>query len=319
MHDEIQVNGDDFPAAGFAASQTHRQAAHQALAAVLRKPSSAHQAVDVSLVVTFHREGLLASWTLRGLHKAREVARREGLTVQCIATLDRPDADTRELVCERFDWGPDDWVLQVDAGDPGTSRNVGVLFAQGQSIGVSDGDDFCSPGWIVAAHREVQTHGSTVVVHPQYIVSFEKQHVLTRQIDQRKDDFPLAACAVTNPWGSMAFAHALIFKTTPYQPTRAKETGFGYDDWHWNLEVLSKGVLHICAERTAHYYRRRIGSVLQQETQHRALLRPSAFFQNLQAWSKGFALCDAYRDHARQMPNRAKANRPAALVESACD
>lgn len=292
------------PQTPFAASAVHRQAAQSVLKEVLHCAGEQTE-IDVSLVVTFHREGLLASWTLQGLQTMRQHAQEKGLSVQLIAMLDRPDADTLELVKGHPALGSQDWVLRVDAGDPGTSRNVGVLFAQGNAIGVVDGDDFCSPAWIWAAHHLVQDYGSSVVVHPEYIVSFEKQHVLHRQVDQRVDTFPLAACVATHPWGSMVMAHALIFKTTPYQPTRAQETGFGYEDWHWNLEVLSKGVLHICAAETAHYYRRRVGSVLHRETAHRALLRPSGFFDSPEDWQNGFALCDAYRAHAHRMPQLA--------------
>lgn len=292
------------PEASFAASDAHRREAKAVLEEVLRQPAE-QSGSDVSLVVTFHREGLLASWTLQGLLLARQHAQEQGLTVQFIVMLDRPDADTLELVKNHSALDSRDWVLRVDAGDLGISRNVGVLFAQGNVIGVFDGDDFCSPNWIWAAFRLVQDYGSSVVVHPEYVVSFEKQHVLYRVVDQRLDDFPMSACVATHPWVSMTMAHAIIFKTTPYQPSRAQETGFGYEDWHWNLEVLSKGVMHICVSETALYYRRRVGSLLQRQTEHQALPRPSGFLNSPEDWQNGFELCVAYRPHAHRIPQLA--------------
>jgi hypothetical protein len=310
MHPEELIAGTRVPACEFAASPAHDKAARDTLQTALRTPSAMPASVDVTLVVTFHREGLLASWTLQGLQLARQHAEEQGLGVQIVALLDRPDADTLEIVRQHAVWRAPDWLLQVDAGDPGTTRNVGVLFAQGQTIGVIDGDDFCSPSWIVRAHALAQQYGASVVVHPEYIISFGVQYVQHRLIDQRYDAFPLSACVTVNPWSIMSAAHALIFKTTPYQSTRARDTGFGFEDWHWNLEVLSKGVLHVCAPQTAHYYRRRAGSVLQQETAQATLSRPSRFFEDPQKWSTGFALCEAYRPYARQLPELATTPTP---------
>ena len=54
---------------------------------------------DVSVIITFHREGLLAKWMLDGFVAVRDHAEENGIGVQFVCVLDRPDRDTREIVC----------------------------------------------------------------------------------------------------------------------------------------------------------------------------------------------------------------------------
>jgi len=289
------------PPAAHQASATHRSALSDFLQQIVRQPEEG-SLPHVSVVMTFHREGLLAAWMLSGYERVRAHARRQGLAVEWIIVLDQPDEDTMRIVCNHAAVQPSDWIVRTQCADPGTSRNIGVCFAQGEVIGVADGDDYYSEMWITQAWESIQRYGSSVVVHPEYMVSFDRQWVLTRLIDQTEDEFPLAACITTHPWGCAAFAHALIFKTTPYLPTRAHESGFGFEDWHWNLEVMGKGVLHVVAKNTAIYYRRREGSVLQRENMHRAVVRPSIFFDQPQYWKTGFPLIPEYASSAREFP-----------------
>lgn len=291
----------------FDPSPIHTRETETHLIEILRSPVS-ELCPNVSIVMTFHREGLLAAWSLAGMERIRTYAKKFGLHIQVIAMLDRPDEDTRNVIVNHPIFNELDWVLLIDAGDQGISRNIGVFFAQGEAIGVMDGDDFCSKNWISMAWELVQEYGSSVVIHPEYAVSFETQHVLQRLVDQRKDIYPLAACVTTHPWVSTTIAHAVIFKKTPYLEARVEETGFGYEDWHWNIEVLSKGVLHITANETALYYRRRSNSTLSKHAHHRSIVRPSLFFSKPENWKEGFPLISEFREHAKIFPVLADVN-----------
>lgn len=239
---------------------------------------------------------------LDGFRRVRAHAERAGLRMQLVCVLDQPDDDTLGLVSSHPILVHNDWILTTRTGDPGTNRNIGVAYAGGEYIGVADGDDYYSEAWVTAGHALASRYGASVVVHPEYVVSFESQHVLARLVDQRDGTYPLASCLLVHPWVCTAIAHASIFKTTAYLPTNARETGFGFEDWHWNLEVLAKGVWHVLARDTALYYRRKKTSVLVSESAHRAIVRPTAFFDRPECWEGGFPLIDDYRIHAKALP-----------------
>lgn len=258
--------------------------------------------IDVSIVITFHREGLLAKWMLDGFRRVRAHAENAGLRTQLVLVLDNPDDDTLGLVCNHSILVHNDWVLKTQTGDPGTNRNIGVAYAGGEYIGVADGDDYYSERWVTAGHALASRYGASVVVHPEYVVSFESQHVLARLVDQRDGTYPLASCLLVHPWVCAAIAHSAIFKTTPYLPTNVRETGFGFEDWHWNLEVLAKGVWHVLAQDTALYYRRKKTSVLTSESAQRAVIRPTAFFDRPECWNGGFSLIDELKTYAKIDP-----------------
>ena len=257
---------------------------------------------DVSVIITFHREGLLAKRMLDGFVAVRDHAEKHGISVQLVCVLDTPDCDTQKIVCNNNIILDNDWILVTEKGDPGNSRNVGISFANGTYICVVDGDDYYSVNWITEAYHLADQYGASVVVHPEYVVSFGAQHALTRLVDQRLDSFPLAACASSNPWVSTAFAHATIFRSTPYLSTYAKISGFGFEDWHWNLEVIAKGVLHILASNTALYYRRKKDSILITDKSQRAVIRPSIFFEFPEFWENGFPLADDLRTLSKVVP-----------------
>jgi hypothetical protein len=53
---------------------------------------------EIGVVVTLHREGLLAAATLASAFEAAEFARVKGKTVRLLAVLDQPDAVTRSVL-----------------------------------------------------------------------------------------------------------------------------------------------------------------------------------------------------------------------------
>jgi hypothetical protein len=81
-------------------------------------------AFDVSLVLASHRERTLLRRTLLSLREAAHRARAEGITVELVATLDRADELTRQVLREFETDGSDGWtVVEGDHGSPDPSRN----------------------------------------------------------------------------------------------------------------------------------------------------------------------------------------------------
>jgi len=234
---------------------------------------------DISLVATFHREGYIAGWTLDNLGRLRREADVAGLSHELICVLDKADDETISVVEGHDSLRRHDKVVQVHLGDPGLSRNDGVAQAIGKFVAIFDGDDYYSRDWLTKSYS-VMTSGSPArIVHPEFIVSFGVCHHVEKILDQEKDIVPREALLLINPWGSCVLVARSAIASCPYLSTRAEETGFGFEDWHWNLEMLARGFKFVTAPGTARYYRRKAKSVLNREVSANAVARPSAFFR----------------------------------------
>jgi len=239
----------------------------------------------VSGVVTFHNESIVAHRTLLGLERVRRHSEQQGINVELIAVLDNADSETIRIVSSCPVLRDSDQILVVENSDLGLSRNNGINAANGSFIGFFDGDDYYSANWLTQAVHTIRHKENEVAVHPEYQISFGKMHCIARppDMDQEKN-YPLVTCLTTHPWTSCVFARKDTFLTYPYERTQVKNTGFGFEDWHWNLELVAAGIKHISALGTAHYYRRKPSSVLTEQVQNGAIIRPSRFFSPDAEW-----------------------------------
>lgn len=209
------------------------------------------------MIVTFHGERLLAHNTLLSLQRSREAATRAGYRVQFVLSLDRADPETRRVVNAFPGLCPGDVVTDVEFGDLGLSRNNAIALASGEFIGICDGDDYFCEGWIRRCVELARAHGPATIWHPEWIVLFEGTQEIYRQVGQSEPGFDRDAMLVVNPWNSCSFAHRDVYRQFPYALARPRETGFGFEDWHWNCETLAHGLRHELAHETLHFVRRK--------------------------------------------------------------
>jgi glycosyltransferase involved in cell wall biosynthesis len=241
----------------------------------------------VSAVVTFHAEGLLAHKTLLGLERIRIFSEKRGISVELVAVLDYADTETIRVVKSSPVIRANDKVIEVSNGDPGISRNSGIEVAIGKYIAIFDGDDFYSENWICKALAVSLSKAEPVVVHPEHTISFGSIHAVSDVWDMDdRNDYSLVNAFAIHPWISCSFGEKKIYLQCPYQRAETKTTGFGYEDWHWNIELISKGIVHVTAKETALYYRTKRESRFTDQSGGRSILRPSEFFNHPQNWLK---------------------------------
>lgn len=236
-------------------------------------------AFDISLIATFHREGYIAGWTLDNLSRLRREADVAALSHELICVLDRADDETVSVVEGHDGRRRQDKLAHVDHGDPGLSRNEGVSRAKGEFVAIFDGDDYHSRYWLTRAHRVLASGSRKRVVHPAFTVSFGSSQNIMKVLDQETCVIPPEFLLTLNPWGSSVLVERRAIAECPYQEARPESTGFGHEDWHWNLEMIARGFTFVTAPETALYYRRRPNSRVGRATNAAAIVRPSAFFR----------------------------------------
>lgn len=234
---------------------------------------------DISVVITFHREGLLAHKSLLSLSRCHAAAGQAGIKMEILATLDQADPETERVVCSFDAPGKPDRILHLDVGDLGLARNAAVQAAVGRHLLICDGDDYLSRDFIVRCAENMHENGGKTILHPELVVVFGEQNALWWQQGDDDPSFDPACMLVCNPWNSCCFAERSIFERVPYQLARPGESGFGFEDWHWNCETLALGYHHRIAPGTVHYVRKKgSGSLNMAHASHDALIPATRLF-----------------------------------------
>ena len=195
---------------------------------------------DISCVLALHAEGLMAHKTIRSINRAVKYAEQRGLGTELLIVLDRETDETRRYVETSSVIDPATCIISTDFGDPGLARNAAIERAGGEYVAIIDGDDLISENWLVRAH-EVNRLSHGYVTHPEVSVYFDQQTVLFYHPDQQQKDFDETKIIVQNYWTALSFSHRETFLLNPYS-SAPPLSGFGFEDWHWNCEVMARGL-----------------------------------------------------------------------------
>lgn len=224
---------------------------------------SGRDPVDLTVVMTAHREGLLAHHTLRALRACAQRAVDEGISVRVQIVLDSPDAATARLMAEAvgthgyFAGVCDADLLEVAVRDPGLARNAGVAASDSRYVAVLDADNLPTAGWLVGGVRALDAADVPAVAHPAQLVTFGERFEIWPQRSTDDEHFNVANLYELNYWDTVCIAHREVFDRFSYAATGA--TGFGFEDWHWYARTVAAGVPHVVAHETAYLYRIKSG------------------------------------------------------------
>lgn len=229
--------------------------------------------IDVTLLITFHAEGILAHSTLNCIERCREYAENAGISTEYVWVLGSCNEETKAVVLSHPAYHAKVKIVEVDQ-DLGESRNSGIAVASGKAVAILDGDDYYSTNWLERAWYYLKEYGDKTIIHPEYVVSFGAHAAYARQTEEYDKETLL----MSNCWTSWAFALRSTFEHYPYAKTSPLETGFGYEDWHWNCETTAHGFKHCLAPETVGFYRRKTSSLVTTTSNTKAIIPPTHLF-----------------------------------------
>jgi len=233
--------------------------------------------IDITVIITAHYEGRLAHHSMNSIFRAIDYAKFYDISTEVIVVLDSPDKLTAEYF-SRYK-NPDVLIEQTDFEDPGLSRNHGVTNSSGKYIAFLDADDLFGKTWLKAAFEEAQKTNKYRVFHPEYVICFGQENYLVKNNGMDDKNFSLGNMIEYNCWNSVHFlTEKALLLENPFIKT-PHDSGFGYEDWHWNCEVIAKGILITVVPETCVFYRKKNqGSRLNRHDQNKVLIPPSKLF-----------------------------------------
>lgn len=243
---------------------------------------AAAAANSISAVLTFHRERQMAVATLHAVERMRRFAEARGLRVQLVMTLDGGDRETEAAITGHPALRDGDTLHHVQLSDLSLCRNYAIERADGAFVAILDGDDLFSENWLAAAVECIVEHGPTTIAHPRLMIAFGTWNAYWEQLGQTDPRFLPETLVSLNHWNACTVARREVFAHCPYMVARVGESGFGFEDWHWNCETIAHDYVHHVVEHTFRLERRKAeGSLNLAHQSHAAIVRPSAFFDTL--------------------------------------
>lgn len=237
---------------------------------------------DISVILNAHNETVYLQRTLLSLAEAAGFAAAAGATLELVIVLDAPPQETQDLAraCAMRDFLIYPYrrvdIEVVNNRSLGPSRNDGIAMARGEHVALCDADDLISFNLFLTCLQQSRAMGRSGIVFPEYIAEFGIQNAIVRYLPLAEIT-PLGMLQ-NHPYTSRAFGPRELFREIPFHDARTN-SGFAYEDWHFNSEVIAAGHDLAIAPSTVLFYRKRPGSLLQQSAHGSAgQIRPSSLF-----------------------------------------
>ena len=222
------------------------------------------KSVDISIVFTFHNEGMVIYKTFLALGRMLKRLDENGVSYEIIAHIDNGDAKTKKYINElgnKFAIR----VYENNFGEPSQSRNYAVSKANGKYVCLMDGDDLFSENWLIDAYKLQEESKEDIILHPEYNITFglDEQPRFWHMKDSFDLDKDIIILFGRNRWCSGTFLKRSVADKNPYEKTVGC---YGFEDWHYNCETRYKGIKHNVVPNSILFYRVRKGSTYSKHT-----------------------------------------------------
>lgn len=218
------------------------------------------QSVDLSIIVTAHKEGIVTHKTILGILRCADELKNNDINYEIIVGLDNPDEATKNYY-DKWKKNKKFSLLNCSFGNPAENRNNAIKNAHGEFISIIDGDDIPSRNWLLDSYLLAKKQKQPTVIRPNFNLQFgfnDNEKVLWVMDSSFSKEEDAIIMSYWNRWSMTCTAHSEIFKKYPYKPA---VNGFGFEDYLWNCEIRSDDVPCLVANGTVIFYRRRSNSV----------------------------------------------------------
>lgn len=234
---------------------------------------------DVTAIITMFREGILAHPTIKSAIVAVEEAKQRGISAEIMLNLDNTDDETRDICTNLANEHDIIRIFEHNEDDLGLSRNIGIQNCESKYVTFLDGDDLWGKDWIWRCYESAEASEEDVVWHPEINVVFQREYQLFYHTDMDNPDFEMDFLRINNYWTALSFARRDLYINNPYSKNKIKE-GYGFEDWNWNCNTISKGIKHKTAKDTCHFIRKKeSGSMLSDHSKYKCIMTPSNLFE----------------------------------------
>lgn len=237
----------------------------------------------ITINVTVHREGTLLRPTLLSIESQVErfAEAYPDESVEINIGLDNPDSLSKKMASDYARRSSlKVRVVENDFKDPSHNRNHLFSMSSGTYVMFHDGDDLFSEDFLVTAYAQAMKMGKPCVVAPAYVIPFDelKVHYIQKCHSTRSPHFVKPSFFSSNSYTSEHLAHREIYEAVGYEDNAQP---YGYEDWHWNSEVIAKGYDFVIADGTLFFYRLKSSteSVRLQASSKNAIIRRSSLFE----------------------------------------
>lgn len=217
---------------------------------------------DITVAITAHSEGVVAGPTIHSCEAAIAAAEAAGYTVERLIGLDNATEQTARYFNQP---ALDHWrKIKLSVGDLGLARNALAQAAAGRMTAFMDADDLFSENWLALAANmleEGRAERQKWIMHPELNWFFDAAGAVLVNPDQDSDFYAPMYWRVGNCFDSLAMADTDTFRNVPYRG-RDKASGYGYEDWCWNIETIEAGFKHRTVRDTIIFKRRRDSSLV---------------------------------------------------------
>lgn len=208
-------------------------------------------AIDLTVIVTAHAEGLLLHKTLRSIKKAATLL-RDKYTYEIIVHLDNPTSETVDYVKQHKDL-EGFTAYANNFGEPAKSRNYAASRARGKFIAFIDGDDLVSEGYFLRS-MNILEHDEECIVHPEYTIVFEAANMIWRKNSSGNKVLDTLRFIGGNMWDMPCILARSLFLKHTY---RSNTGAFVYEDKLFNTDTLAAGIRHVVVPKTILFVRRK--------------------------------------------------------------
>ena len=211
--------------------------------------------IILSVAVTAHAEGRLLRPTLRSVAAAIQPVLDRGMAVELLIVLDNPSDETRREAERWLAPGRSPVpvrLLPTSFGDAAASRNAAVDNARGDYLALCDGDDLVSRDYLISALDLLLVAADPLILHPSLVISFGAR--TARWVIPATEQVDHLDLIRHNLWPSSSVSQRSTYLAHRYVEL-PPESGFGPEDWLWNIETSIAGIPHRPAPQTVFFYR----------------------------------------------------------------